>query len=50
MKKYLVEYKSISGKFRAIAVEAKNFDGACEAAVSATGCDFSDIQSVEAGG
>lgn len=47
MKQYFVEYKSMSGRVRSIRVEAKSFDEAIEAAVSAAGCDFPDIQSVE---
>ena len=47
---YFVEYKTPTGRIRSVRVTARDHDGAVEAAVTATGCDFADIQTVEARG
>lgn len=47
MGKYCVEYLSMIGRTRVVHVMGESIEDAVDAAVKATGCNFSDIKSVK---
>lgn len=47
MAHFAVEYRTPTGRIATVRVEAASTDEAIDAAVTATGCDFADIQTTE---